>query len=89
MSNKLFIGNIPFYCHKHELEKCFNNLDGYVKCELILRNNSIMNKGYGNVTFKNNYFAKQAYNKCLNNQRFLKQKYMNKEYLRSYILGKI
>lgn len=31
----------------------------------------------------------QIYMKCLNNQRFLKQKYMNKEYLRNYILSKI
>ena len=29
------------------------------------------------------------YNKCLKNQEFLKQKYMNKEYLRNYILSKI
>jgi hypothetical protein len=31
----------------------------------------------------------KIYMKCLNNQRFLKQKYMNKEYLRNYILSKI
>jgi hypothetical protein len=32
---------------------------------------------------------KEIYYKCLNNQRFLKQKYMNKEWLREYILFKI
>ena len=32
---------------------------------------------------------KEIYYKCLNNQRFLKQKYMNKDWLRNYILSKI
>jgi hypothetical protein len=32
---------------------------------------------------------REIYNKCLNNQRFLKQKYMNKEWMRNYIVSNI
>src|SRR5437870_11420355 len=32
---KIFVGNIPYQCTQEEFEKCFQNINGFMKAEII------------------------------------------------------
>lgn len=53
-NNKLFVGNVPYLCTQEEFEKCFEDVDGFKKAELITiykcKNN--VSRGFGFVTME-------------------------------------
>lgn len=50
---KIFVGNIPYECTNDEFRSFFENLDGFINCDIITRNNSDLSRGFGFVTFDN------------------------------------
>jgi hypothetical protein len=51
-SCKIFVGNIPYQCTQEEFEKCFKDIDGFVKAELIKIHGTNVSRGFGFVTMK-------------------------------------
>ncbi len=56
-SAKIFVGNVPFNCSNEEFFDAFQYLDGFINAELISRNQTGNTRGFGFVTFKDNYIA--------------------------------
>jgi len=51
LSCKVFVGNVPFQCEQEEFNKCFENMKGFIKAEVIYKQNSDITRGFGFVTF--------------------------------------
>jgi hypothetical protein len=79
---ELLANDVLIITNRKDLEWGFNNGD-YFSPETIFSN---LQEYYDNLKSLMN---EEIYMKCLNNQRFLKKKYFNKEWLRNYILNKI
>jgi len=47
---KIFVGNVPYQCTQEEFEKCFTDVEGYVKAEIITLYKSNTSRGFGFVT---------------------------------------
>lgn len=52
LSNKVFVGNVPFQCTKDEFQECFKNLEGFETADIIKRYKSKLSRGFGFVVFK-------------------------------------
>lgn len=50
-NRKIFVGNVPFQCDINEFQQCFKNLYGFVRAELVCRQNSNLSRGFGFVIF--------------------------------------
>lgn len=53
---KIFVGNVPFQCSQSEFSKCFDLFPGFIKAEIVYKQNLNLSRGFGFVTFdtKNN-----------------------------------
>lgn len=51
--SKVFVGNVPFNCSQKEFEKCFENMEGYVRSDIIYKQGTNLSRGFGFVTFNN------------------------------------
>src|SRR6185503_1628656 len=54
---KIFVGNVPYQCTQEEFEKCFQNIDGFIKAEIITIYKTNMSRGFGFVTMRSVYEA--------------------------------
>jgi RNA recognition motif-containing protein len=61
---KIFVGNIPFQCNDIEFTKCFENMIGFIKAEIIFKSDSKISRGFGFITFNN---KENANNLLINN----------------------
>ncbi len=52
LSNKVFVGNVPFQCTREEFQDCFKDLDGFVTADIIMRYKSKLSRGFGFVVFQ-------------------------------------
>jgi RNA recognition motif-containing protein len=48
---KVFVGNVPFLCSQEEFQKCFEQMTGYIKAEIICSPGTDLSRGFGFVTF--------------------------------------
>lgn len=57
---KIFAGNVPFDCSENEFAECFKNMEGFVKAEIIYKNDSMtkISRGFGFITFETPEYAK-------------------------------
>lgn len=68
---KIFVGNVPFQCNEIEFVKCFESLPGFIKAEIVYKQNTNISRGFGFVTFDNKNNAMNLINeniqiKCKN-----------------------
>jgi len=49
--NKIFVGNVPFYCDATDFQECFRQYDGFIKAEIIYKPNTKISRGFGFVIF--------------------------------------
>jgi len=49
--NKIFVGNVPFYCDATDFQECFKKYDGFIKAEIIYKPNTKISRGFGFVVF--------------------------------------
>lgn len=49
---KIFVGNVPYQCTQEEFEKCFENIKGFIKGEIITIHKTNMSRGFGFVTMQ-------------------------------------
>jgi RNA recognition motif-containing protein len=54
---KIFVGNVPYQCTQEEFEKCFQNIDGFIKAEIITMYKTNMSRGFGFITMRSIYDA--------------------------------
>lgn len=50
---KIFVGNVPFQCNQLEFSKCFESYTGFIKAEIVYKQNTNISRGFGFVTFDN------------------------------------
>lgn len=54
---KIFVGNVPYQCTQEEFARCFQNVDGFIKAEIITVHKTNMSRGFGFVTMRSLYDA--------------------------------
>lgn len=54
---KIFVGNVPYQCTQEEFARCFQNIDGFIKAEIITVYKTNMSRGFGFVTMRSLYDA--------------------------------
>lgn len=54
---KLFVGNIPYKCTQEDIDKCFLNITGFIKADIIHEEKTT--KGYGFIIINNLHNAQQ------------------------------
>ena len=54
LEKKVFVGNISYHTIQSELEHTLEHLEGYVKCDLAMKYNSNLCRGFGFITFVSN-----------------------------------
>lgn len=47
---KIFVGNVPYQCSQNEFAECFENVDGFVKADIMIGHKSNISRGFGFVT---------------------------------------
>ncbi len=52
---KIFVGNVPYHCTQVDFEKCFENVDGFIKAEVVTIFKTNMSRGFGFVTMRSFY----------------------------------
>lgn len=50
---KIFVGNVPFQCTQTEFRECFEKMKGFIKAEIVNKNDITMSRGFGFLTFDN------------------------------------
>ena len=48
---KIFVGNVPFQCNQLEFNECFEKMPGFIKAEIVCKNDGSLSRGFGFVTF--------------------------------------
>lgn len=61
MSQRIFVGNVPYKCTDEEFTNCFSHINGFKKAEIAKKYNSKMSRGFGFAEFDN----EDALNKAL------------------------
>lgn len=54
---KIFVGNVPYQCTQEEFARCFQDVDGFIKAEIITVYKTNMSRGFGFVTMRSMYDA--------------------------------
>jgi RNA recognition motif-containing protein len=49
--NKIFVGNVPFYCDATDFQDFFKKYDGCIKAEIIYKPNTKISRGFGFIIF--------------------------------------
>ena len=49
---KIFVGNVPYQCTQEEFTIFFQNIDGFIKAEIITVHKTNMSRGFGFVTMR-------------------------------------
>lgn len=49
MEYKVFVGNVPFDCTQEEFNSAFENIEGFIKADIVTKINSEQSRGFGFV----------------------------------------
>jgi hypothetical protein len=49
---KIFVGNVPYQCTQEEFARCFQNIKGFIKAEIMTVYKTNMSRGFGFVTMR-------------------------------------
>lgn len=60
---KIFVGNVPYQCTQDEFEKCFKDVDGFKKAEIITAYKSNVSRGFGFITMQSSLHAEKLKNR--------------------------
>lgn len=79
MECKIFVGNVPFQCDQNEFTECFEKMQGFIKAEIVFKNDMTISRGFGFLTFDTQENAKKIIG---NNTIFFKDRQLRfTEYL--------
>ncbi len=56
---KIFVGNVPFQCNQTEFTECFEKMPGFIKAEIVFKNDMTISRGFGFLTFDSQENAKK------------------------------
>ena len=49
---KIFVGNVPYQCTQEEFARCFQNINGFIKAEIMTVYKTNISRGFGFVTMR-------------------------------------